>query len=379
MPKRRVAFIPTNVSGVCHYRLRQPADALKRAGFDTAVLWYSSKHFSMHPWEEDLHNPRIGPNLVADVDMACQWADVVVWMGLHTPYTLRLFKDMKSKHGKPFITEIDDYIFSIPASNIASTVYAPGTGLTQILIEQMKSSDALVVSTPYLADLYRKMAKRIHVVENCIDLPLWPRSASPANSRGGITIGWMGGGTHEDDFRVVEPAIREIQEKFKETKFTFVSGGFKPDFLGGIPRLKWIHDFRSIDKYPKWISRFGFDIGIAPLQDNNFNRGKSNLRWLEYAALGIPCVASPLPHFKESIKNGSTGFLANSTEDWVNYISRLVIAPELRDTIGIAARQEVKDKWSLKSLGLRYKTVIEDMLNASPNSASGADPSRGSD
>lgn len=375
MSKRlRVAYVPTNVSGVAHYRVRQPADALKKIGIDTAVLWYSASHYSMHPWEEDILSQELGPSICRDVDMACQWADVVVWMGLHTPHTLDFFRDMKAKHGKPFITEMDDYIFSIPASNIASTVYSPGSGLTQILIQQMKASDALVVSTPYLADLYRKLAKRVYVVENCIDLPLWDRSASPASARRGLTIGWMGGGSHGDDFRVVEPAIRQIQQKFKNTHFTFVSGGLKPTFLDGIPRLKWIHDFRSIDKYPKWISKFGFDIGIAPLQDNNFNRAKSNLRWLEHSALGIPCVASPLPHFRESIRHEVTGYLANNTEDFVEYISRLVLAPKLRDTIGTAARQEVKDKWNLKTQAMKYKAAIEDVLNARADAPTDTDP-----
>ena len=368
MSKIRVAFIPTNVSGVAHYRVRQPADALKKAGCDVAVLWYGTRHFSMHPWEEDLCRDGVGQNIYRDVDMACQWADVVIWMGLHTPYTLQLFKTMKTRHGKFFVTEMDDYIFSLPSSNIASTVYAPGSGLTQILIEQMKASDALVVSTPYLGELYKKFAKKVYVLENVIDLSLWPRPASPAAGQRDVNIGWMGGGSHGDDFRVVEPAIRSIQEKFKNTRFTFVSGGVKPSFLDGIPRLKWVHDFRSIDRYPKWIGKFGFDIGIAPLQDNNFNRGKSNLRWLEHSALGIPCVASPLPHFVESISPCATGYLANNTTDWVYYLSELVSAPKLRETIGIAARQEIKDKWSLKTLGRKYKAAIEDMLNARTNS-----------
>ncbi len=378
LKKPRIAFIPTNVSGVMYYRCRSQADALKSLGCEVAVLWYKSNFFTMHPWEEDILTEAHGERIQRDIEMACQWADVVIWMGLHTPHTLDLFHAMKVKYGKPFITEMDDYIFSIPSTNTASTVYAPGTGLTRIFIEQIKASDALVVSTPYLAKLYHGLCRKVFVAENGIDLPLWRGFASPAPRRR-VNIGWMGGGSHTDDFTVVKDAIMELLAIRDDVTFTFVSGGSCPEFFKDIPRLTWIHDFKSIDKYPKWIGKFGFDIGIAPLIDNNFNRGKSNLRWLEYSALGIPCVASPLPHFKESITHGVTGQLANSTEDWVNLLNGLVSAPDTRNTMGMAARQEVKDKWNLKLLGRKYKTAIEGLLNASIDTPSSPNLNRGLD
>lgn len=374
----RIAFVPSNVSGVIYYRVWSPAEAMRKQGVKAAVLWYGSNIFQMHPWEEDIMTEEHGARLEDDIERACAWADVVVWMGLHTQQSIGLFREMKARYGKPFLTELDDYIFSIPAGNIASSVYAPGTELTKIMLEQIKISDGIICSTPYLANLYKPLNKKVYVVENSIDLSLWGRRSSPARPRR-VTIGWMGGGTHNDDHRLVKDAVVAVLEQNKNAQFVYVSGGKCPEYFEGIQRLKWHHDFKAINKYPEWIKKFKFDIGIAPLMDNNFNRGKSNLRWLEYSALGIPCVASPLPHFKESIRHGETGFLASTKEEWIEYLNKLIREPDTRENTGNAARQEVKDKWNPKLLGKKYKTVIQEFLNASIGTERYTEPDRGFD
>ncbi len=355
----KVAFIPTNVSGVMFYRCWQQAEAMRRLGAEVAVLWYQSKMFKMHPWEEDLLQP--GMSIRSDVTQACDWADVVIWMGLHTPQSLNLFLEMKARYDKPHLMEIDDYIFSIPPKNIASTVYKPGTELTKIMLAQMKSADGVICSTPYLAEMYRPINQNCHVIENSIDCTLWPRSKS--KNKWSPTIGWMGGGTHDDDHEMVADAVGEVLRLEKNVKFAYICGKEVPSFFKGIPRLKWAFKFSDINTYPGVIAKQGFDIGIAPLVDNNFNRGKSNLRWLEYSALGIPTVASPLPHFKESIRHGKTGFLADSHKEWVEMLRSLINAPAVRANVGVAARLEVKDKWSPKKMGQKYLTLLRRIAN----------------
>lgn len=355
----RVAFIPTNVSGVQYYRCWQPAEAMRKLGAQVAVLWYQSKMFTMHPWEEDVAHP--GNSIRSDVERACDWADVVIWMGLHSPNSYNLFLEMKMKYDKPHLMEIDDYIFSIPAKNIASSVYKPGSDLTRILKAQIQQSDGVVCSTPYLAEMYKPLNPNCFVIENSIDLAPWRGRPSP--TRRGATIGWMGGGTHDDDHEMIADAVKEVLALEKSAKFTYICGKDRPEFFEGVDRLKWDFKFWDVTTYAKKISRMGFDIGIAPLVDNNFNRGKSNLRWLEYSAMGIPTVASPLPHFKQAIKHGKTGFLADSHKEWVESLRSLINAPEVRANVGKAARQEVQDKWSPKRMGQRYIALLKRIAN----------------
>lgn len=363
----KVAFIPSYVSGVVFYRFWQPYLAMqkmfKRDHY--TVTWYEPDQFDMHRWEwwlEDTESRRL---LCAQLDVACRWADVVVWMGLHTERSLDLFNGLRAKYGKPFVSEFDDYIFSIPRANRASACYKPGGDLTRIALAQMKLSDALVVSTPYLKELYQPINPRVHVVENAIDLSLWRRDSSPAPQR--VTIGWMGGGTHNEDHGMIKDAVMEVLEKNPGVRFHYISGGPVPDFFKGVKGIQWDHEFKAIDKYPRWISRQKFNVGIAPLVDNNFNRCKSNLRWLEYSAMGIPTVASPVTHFKETIRDRETGFFAETRQEWVSALQALINEPELRENIGKAARQEMKEKWSPQVLGRKYRQVLEGIANAKPN------------
>ena len=355
----KVAFIPSNVSGVVFYRVWQPALQMMKNKRDKVVVWWwKPDQFEMHPWEGELSEPEIGPSIGRDINAACAWADVVVWMGLHQPASLNLFHQMRATYDKPFVTEMDDYIFSIPEANIASTVFRPGMGLTRIGLEQIKASDALIVSTPYLAQLYKPFNPQVHVVENAVDLALWRTSkSSPGRQR--VTIGWMGGGTHREDLALVKDAVFEVLDRYENASFTFLHAC--PDFFKGHKRIKEIRGFKAIDKYPAWVAKAGFDIGIAPLVDNNFNRGKSNLRWLEYSALGIPTVASPLPHFKESIREGETGLLANATQEWVNALGYLIENEEARLRIGKQAQQEVKERWNPYLLGRKYRKTLEEI------------------
>lgn len=366
----KVAFVPTYVSGVMFYRVWQPYQILckkfKRDKF--VVTWYSTDQYTMHPWEWDLYDGRKFPLLYQHISTVCRWADVVVWMGLHTPKALELFSHMRAKYGKHFVSEFDDYIFSIPRYNAAWGPYRPGTGFTKIALDQIRGSDALIVSTPHLAELYKPLNDKVYVVENTVDLTLWKRAkGSSLRPNQGVTIGWMGGGTHTEDHEMVQDAVFEVLEKNENVRFHYVSGGPAPARFLGHSRIKWEHIFFGVDKYPRFVSRQKFHIGIAPLIDNEFNRGKSNLRWLEYSAMGIPTVASPVVHFKKTIRHGKTGLLAGNHAEWVDSLTRLVSEPALRENIGSAARREVERLWTPEIQARKYRAALEDIANAKPN------------
>lgn len=371
MPKLKVLFVPTTVSGVVFYRQWQPYLALKKTpGIEAAIWWYKTDQYDPHPWEDNIRHPEIGPTIVRDLEAGCQWADVVVWMGLHRVDSLMLFRSLKNKYDKKFIMETDDYVLSIPSYSPAHSGYRPGSEFVRVALEQMKTSDGVIASTPFLKELYEPFNSNIVTVENVIDLTLWRKRPPPVRQR--VNIGWVGGGTHNDDLGLIKNPMFRILDKFKDVIFTVLHG--VPESLKHHKQIKWTTDFKPIDKYPEWVHRHKFDIGIAPLVDNNFNRGKSNLRWLEYSAMAIPTVASPLPHFSGSIVHGSTGFIASTEEQWEHYLTLLIVDATLRRTIGNNARNEVKQNWSLKSLGIKYKDVIKEFHNAEPDSIRHTEP-----
>ena len=388
MRKLKVSYVITEVSGVSFYRVWQPANMLRKMGHKTVYLWYTHKQFTRPQWEWEMDDPKYAGKIRRDLDMACAWGDVVVWMALHTPSSLQFFQEMRLKHsGKPFLLELDDIVFDVPLYNAGSIAYYPGSPLSEIVLRQIQGSDGLIVSTPFLKERLSKYHPNIHVIENTIDSSLW-RRASPRRRR--VNIGWVGGATHEADLRLLEEVVPRILAKHKHARFFLAHGC--PEFFkhkqdcawretndpryvkwevcrrcGGMDGVKWNHVFKPIDKYPEWVSSLGFDIGVAPLLDNVFNRAKSNLRWLEYSAMGIPTVASPVENFKKSIVPGVTGLFADNTDEWVYQLSQLIEDKELRLRMGENALSEVKRSWNQRVQAEKYLKVIEELTNAKPD------------
>jgi len=397
--KINLLHICTEVGGVNWFRSKMPHDAIKRhcKRIDPAIIYYDPRLIQRKTegdviqWECELYGDK-GWSVRADISQAVGWADIVVWMGLHSPASLDLFKwcRLRYPHVK-HLMEIDDYLLSSAKSNpAAGEVYRYGGDLAKIGLEQMRMSDGLIVSTPTLAELYKPYAKKIFVVENVMDLSLWPKRKK--NKK--LTIGWIGAGSHDEDLALLKGVVQNVLNKHNDVEFMIVHGApeffkHKPDceYLAnprhpsykklqrcpkckGIPGVNWTHDFKTIDKYPKWAASFGFDIGLAPLVDLNFTRGKSNLRWLEYSAMGIPTIASPLNHFKETIVNGKTGIIVkdNSEQSWMEAIESLIENKDLRETIGKNARAEVKENWSLSSMAKKYMKAIEGLKDAKHDS-----------
>lgn len=396
-----ILWVCSEVGGVNWFRAKMPHDAyasmFKRD--DTAIIFYDPELVVRKNWEYDLYTDKAF-QVRSDIASAVGWADVVVWMGLHSPASIDLFKwcRLRYPHVK-MVMEIDDFLLSSAKSNpTAGEVYRYGGDLAKIGLEQMRISDGLIVSTPALAEMYKPYAKKIYVVENVMDLKLWPKRR--VNNR--LTIGWIGAGSHDEDLGLLRGVVPEILSRFPTVQFSIVHG--TPEFFKhkpgceylenprhplykkmkkcpkckGIDRLKWTHDFKTIDRYPRWAASFGFDIGLAPLVDLNFTRGKSNLRWLEYSAMGIPTIASPLNHFKETIVDGETGFIVkdNSEGEWIKAISNLILDKDLREKVGNRARAEIKKNWNPSVMAKKYRVAIEGITNATNDSIRVGDEDR---
>lgn len=368
----KIAFVPSGVSGVAWYRAYQPAIALRDLGVKTALLWYRNDLILPHPWEDEIGGDN---SILADLHKAYQWADAVVWMQLHTTKALDAFLTLKEYYKKPSYIELDDYVFNVPTGNIASRVYWPGGPYTQIVLEQIKAATGLIVSTPHLRDLYLPLNSNIAVIENTIDLNLWARPSPRARSFKHINIGWVGGGSHMEDLKMIEKPLFDVLALNRFYRFTCLHGC--PPEWRSHPQVvcpleerdgRMVPSFRNINEYPLWVRHYRFDIGIAPLVDNEFNRAKSNLRWLEYSAQSIPTVYSPVTHFAQTIKPGVTGIPASTDEEWGRALTKLIDDKVYRKKMGDAAAAEIKRRWQPRHQAMKYKEFFKkELQNAGIN------------
>jgi len=352
----KAAFICTTVSGVAKYRMGDFAWQMRKFPKVETVLWpYASRTTIQNPWQVDMVSRE---DIIRQVDYFCDKADVVVWQALDFEHSFGLWQEMKVRHQKPFLMEIDDYIADVPAQNEAYNQYRPGSVRFRVAVEQMRQSDALIVSTPYLAEQYKDYNDKIYVVPNSIQFSEWKGLESKRHDR--LRIGWIGGGTHTVDLLMVKPVIEELLEKYPDLWFYCIHGC--PDPYKTMAHVFHTKKWAPINLYPKFMASYKFDIGIAPLEDNNFNRGKSNLRWLEYSALKIPCVASPLPDFARVIKQGKTGFLAPDLESWKTSLETLIKDEGLRRDVGRAAYQKVKDNFNVTKIANNYRHILQEFI-----------------
>lgn len=360
----RVLFIPTSNSGVVYWRMYNFARAINKRGLAQAdFLWWQRDLNEIHPWQYRITEAVSKHAILGEMNHCVREADVVVMGMVHTRAALTTFYAIKDAYpNKPILAEIDDNILSTPTYNPADPWYAPGTEFRSVAVEQFKAADGIICSTPYLAELYRDLCEHTYVVPNSIDFDLWGRLKY--RNRPGIRIGWAGGASHTEDLEIVRPAVDAILKKYPDAKFVFVHG--IPEFFKNQERVECVYKFARIDKYPALLAGQDFDIGLAPLVDNAFNRGKSNLRWLEYAAMGIPCVASNVGHFAETIKHGEDGLLADGPEDFITHLSDLIEDRKYRRQIGANAKARVDQNFNVDRVAEHYVETLRAIVAKGP-------------
>lgn len=217
-------------------------------------------------------------------------------------------------------------------------------------------SDKVFAGNEFLATYAKKFNDNVVIIPTTIDTDVY----QPANNsiKKTVTIGWSGSTSTIEHFHFAIPALRILREKYKDLiAFKVIGDGnfFEPTLdIRGIP---WkseteLDDLREID------------IGIMPLPDNEWTWGKCGLKGLQYMALEIPTIMSPVGVNLEIIQDGVNGFLANSAEEWVDKISALIEQPDLRSRIGKEGRKTIVAKYSVMSMREAYLGQIKEVLSA---------------
>lgn len=230
------------------------------------------------------------------------------------------------------VFELDDDLLNIHPSNPAHEFFSdPPT--QQNLKICMQAADLVTVSTEALREQILKYNPNVVTIPNYIDIDVLkiPRKKSDPNK---VVIGWAGSPTHDMDFAPMSEELGIMMGMNPQTRFMSIGG----NYTNGLPidRVRAVGWIGTPRKVYKQIAQF--DIGIAPLAPHRFNESKSHIKALEYAALGIPCVASKFGPYIDFIDHGVTGFLVEKPGEWHRYVRELVNDVDLREAMGQAAR-----------------------------------------
>lgn len=385
----RIAMIPGSTDGVNYYRLASWAFEMRKyrnVVVDLPWFKYEIDPRGPHPWQQDFRSTApsgdwpgasVSDFIKFALDRTCELADVVVWHPVFYDYILDYWLELQHKHQKPFVIETDDNFTDVPVWNEAGRQFMQGQGPRRVALDCIRNADALIASTPHLAETYAKFNDKIHIVQNSLDFKGdrkfigWDKVSVKKHQ--GIRIGWIGGRTHYDDIMMVAPVLRKILEANPEVKLVLVNSALerscnalgRPYPFAGLKNVLIADRSVPINRYAPFMASFGFDIGIAPLVDHNFNRSKSNLRWLEYSALGIPAVCSKLDHYARTVNHGVDGLLASNLDEWEQHLNALIQSEALRENIGRNAAKRVRRDFNVKRNASSYLRILKDIAGRS--------------
>jgi hypothetical protein len=239
-----------------------------------------------------------------------------------TPAGLVLLRKWKSQ-GKRFIWGLDDNIFNLPAWSPAVKQFDPA-----ILAETLELADTVCVSTEPLA---RVVGPKAVVCPNLVDplaWRLWPRRGRPP-----IRVVWSGSGYHAGDLGTIRQPLLNII-KFYGRRVRWIWFGWVPEWLRGL--VEYVPPV-ALEYYPALLCSLKGDIGLAPLEANEFNESKSAIKYYEYTLAGMATVASPVGPYK-IVVNNVDGILA---DHWEGELSSLIEDAEARRRLASNALHRV--------------------------------------
>lgn len=215
-------------------------------------------------------------------------------------------------------------------------------------------SDSIFVGNQYLMDYAKMYNSNVKLIPTTIDTNYHIPNKIISNQ---LCIGWTGSSTTLKYFETLIPVLIKIKEKYNE-KVTFkVIVDVEKEYAAlGIKTTPW-NLITEMDELNK------IDIGIMPLPNNKWTEGKCGFKGLQYMALEIPTIMSPVGVNTEIIQNGVNGFLADTDEEWLSILSNLIESENLRNELGVKARETIEKKYSVESQKMTYLNEFNKLIS----------------
>ncbi len=217
----------------------------------------------------------------------------------------------------------------------------------------VKLADMVIVGNSYLAEHARKFNPNVEILPNGLETSSYKRRAGLKNDEK-IRLVWIGCSSTLKYLAEKKFALEEIGTRFDNVVLRIIADEFFDLQNIAVEKHPWSEEMQVIDLVTS-------DIGLAPLPDNRFTKGKCGFKILQYAAAGLPVVASPVGVNAEYVREGVTGFHAMDIRQWVNKISRLVEDPVLRNRMGQAGNVQVQ-RFDLSVIGKQLCKLVEKCL-----------------
>jgi glycosyltransferase involved in cell wall biosynthesis len=313
-------------------------------GYDYLPSLYAGKKPSSAIW-------RSYARRIKDLVWSKGKADLI-WLEKEAlPWVSSVFEANLMPSGIPVVSDFDDAVFHRYDMHSLKPVR---TLLGRKFAHVMQNSSCVFAGNAYLADYARNAgAAAIEIVPTVVDVEHYQVKARRDKGTEPV-IGWIG--TPSTWRECVEPFLPVFRSVVHTcgARIEAVGARMSSEEEAGISFLPWSEDgeIESIT---------AMDIGVMPLPDTPWMRGKCGYKLIQYMACGLPVIASPVGVNAEIVEHGLNGFLAETPDDWSRALKTLIGNPELRLQMGAAGRKRVEERYSLQVYGPRVASLLSEI------------------
>ncbi|HLF24911.1 MAG TPA: glycosyltransferase [Anaerolineae bacterium] len=352
-PALRVLFISGQDGGTRRYRCDHPQAQLEPHGIAT------------------------GFREASDLRLLADALDYDVFILHRVPYSDLIGRVLEwaQQLGKPALFETDDLIFepdlveydghyrSLPPDEARAYERK-----VQLHLKTLAQCDYALTTTEYLAEALRRRGQPTFVHRNALGTEfvrlaqeLQRPHVEHVDKR--VVIGYVSGSvSHDQDFATITDALLHVLNRRPNVELLVIGPLNLSERFTSVAqqvRMRPLLPWKDIPRESQTI-----DINLAPLElDNPFCQSKSEVKYFEAGILGIPTVASPTDAFKFAIRHGETGFLAGNTHEWIESLERLIDNPNLRRSIGAAARRDALKNYVPQVRGRQLAPLLQTLAD----------------
>lgn len=328
----KIFFWSADSSGCAYYRCELPAQTLRDNGDGQYETLVSS----------------IMPDEWLD-------SDVIVGQRVSQPGPTSRWQQLAAEERVRLVYEIDDDLLDVDPSNGPAWHYFSQPKIRANIKLNIQVATAVLTTNEVLAERISKLNPNVYVAPNCV--PGWVLDLPTAEgTRDRLTIGWAGGASHQMDWADAASEVGRFQARDKNVEM-HVMGWPPPALVRKLAQDRYRFT-RWIDSVPDLYRSIDFQVGLAPLRPHLFNQAKSYVKALEYAALGIPCIASDTGPYSNFVQDGVTGLLVRRPHEWGQHL-RTLLDPFTRRELGTAARLLASQHTIEKNIHLWEKILCD--------------------
>lgn len=261
------------------------------------------------------------------------------------------------EEGVKVIYEVDDYLHGVQGRPDHDFKAHYTSNYLAEVEKCMAACDAMIVSTDFIRSKYLRVNDNIYVCRNGIDTKRYDLTLP---TRKTFNVGWAGATGHKDTVFPWLQQVANLMGMEPNTCFVSIGQGFAEWFWPHFGKERSIAvPWAAIEQYPGAMTMF--DVALAPSGKGAWWKGKSDLRWLEASALGVPVIAHPQNY--PDIEDGVTGFHAETPEQVFDLMYRLMKDEKLRRKVGEQAKTHVRETRSMEVMAKVWHEAIEEIVN----------------